>query len=291
VNQADFTSALPFDIVDVFTDVAGQGNPVAVIHDAESVSAERMQKAASWLGLPETVFVRKKRSVDADYAVRIFAPLMELPFAGHPSIGALAAVRMRNAAFAQMRIVKQECSAGLVSMQAAHNSIGFVTPSPAVVRAMNVTEIAGALAAVGIGQKPVAGYISHTGARWVILLFDDHSALATAIPNQNLILEISKHYGASGITIVSPSPDPDAQHELRSFAPAIGVAEDAVCGGGNASAAAAIHVYEGRPCNYVASQGRHLGRHGRVTVCGPLDDARFLVGGASVVVASGMINI
>jgi PhzF family phenazine biosynthesis protein len=133
VNSLDMTSGLLFDIVDVFTDVAGKGNPVAVIHGTDDLSDERMQSAASWLGLPETVFVRTKSNVEADYAVRIFAPLKELPFAGHPSIGALAALRTRSAALAQKRIVKQECPAGLISMQVTDSSISFVTPGPAVV--------------------------------------------------------------------------------------------------------------------------------------------------------------
>ena len=70
-----------FKQVDVFTSVALKGNPVAVILDGEGLSAEKMQAIANWTNLSETTFVTPATDAAADYAVRIFTPKSELPFA------------------------------------------------------------------------------------------------------------------------------------------------------------------------------------------------------------------
>ena len=63
------------------------GNPVAVVLDAEDLSTEEMQRFAHWTNLSETTFVLPPRDPSADYRVRIFTPVAELPFAGHPTLG------------------------------------------------------------------------------------------------------------------------------------------------------------------------------------------------------------
>ncbi|MDP9418511.1 MAG: PhzF family phenazine biosynthesis isomerase, partial [Actinomycetota bacterium] len=77
---------LRYEIVDVFTERAFAGNPLAVVLDGESLTAEQMQALAREFNLSETAF--PLASHDVDYALRIFTPQVELPFAGHPSVGA-----------------------------------------------------------------------------------------------------------------------------------------------------------------------------------------------------------
>ena len=71
----------------VFTDVPLQGNQVAVFEDAEGLTAELMQRVARELNLSETVFVLPATGDDHDAHIRIFTPVVELPFAGHPVLG------------------------------------------------------------------------------------------------------------------------------------------------------------------------------------------------------------
>ncbi len=79
----------PFKQVDVFTAVALKGNPVAVILDAQGLSAEQMQAIANWTNLSETTFVSPATDASADYSVRIFTPKSELPCrASYPGHGA-----------------------------------------------------------------------------------------------------------------------------------------------------------------------------------------------------------
>jgi PhzF family phenazine biosynthesis protein len=290
--------ARPFDIVDVFTTEVGRGNPVAVVHDAHGLDADRMQRIAHWFGLPETVFVLGDDDPHADYSVRIFAPICELPFAGHPSIGAAAAMLARGRKPMRDATWIQRCPGGLVKLVMTGDLqdplISFETPAPSRVRPLGHDDLACALRSLGLTTSPAEAAIAFAGATWIILRFDDPAAVAAAAPNLADVLPLSKRLGVSGITIFGPSADQGARIEVRSFAPAIGVAEDAVCGGGNACVAAtlAASAREGAAAlRYVASQGRHLGRAGRVHVEGPFDDRRFRVGGHSRLAATGMLNL
>jgi trans-2,3-dihydro-3-hydroxyanthranilate isomerase len=86
---------LPFYQVDVFTDRPFAGNPLAVFPEAEGLTAVQMQAIASEMNLSETTFVLPPEA-DGDARVRIFTPALELPFAGHPSVGtACELVRLR----------------------------------------------------------------------------------------------------------------------------------------------------------------------------------------------------
>ena len=73
--------------VDVFGATPYAGNPVAVVLDGEGLTTEQMQRFAHWTNLSETTFVLEPSAPEADYRVRIFTPVAELPFAGHPTLG------------------------------------------------------------------------------------------------------------------------------------------------------------------------------------------------------------
>lgn len=79
-------------VVDAFTRKPLSGNPVAVFLDADDIPPEQMQAVARELNLSETTFVLRPRHPDADYRIRIFTPVNELPFAGHPLLGTAIAL-------------------------------------------------------------------------------------------------------------------------------------------------------------------------------------------------------
>ncbi|MEU4687343.1 PhzF family phenazine biosynthesis protein [Actinoplanes sp. NPDC023714] len=108
-------STVAYEIVDVFTDRPFAGNPLAVVFDAASLATDQMQTIAREFNLAETIFVLPPRSADATYRVRIFTTETELPFAGHPSVGA-AVTLMRRGVFPAGRVV-QECGAGLLPIE------------------------------------------------------------------------------------------------------------------------------------------------------------------------------
>ena len=101
-----------FQQVDVFSAKACMGNPVCVFLESDGLSTDDMQKIARWTNLSETTFVSP--SSKADYKVRIFTPLNELPFAGHPTLG--TAWALRKAGMLKKDNFIQECAFGLVNI-------------------------------------------------------------------------------------------------------------------------------------------------------------------------------
>jgi trans-2,3-dihydro-3-hydroxyanthranilate isomerase len=78
---------LPYHLLDVFTDRAFGGNPLAVFTEGRGISESQMQAIARELNLSETTFVLPPRDPKNDYQVRIFTPTYEMPMAGHPTVG------------------------------------------------------------------------------------------------------------------------------------------------------------------------------------------------------------
>ena len=83
--------------VDVFTDRAFGGNPLAVVLDAEGLTTAQMQAVATEFNYSETTFVLPPREAGHDVHVRIFTPTTEIPFAGHPNVGTAFVLATRAA--------------------------------------------------------------------------------------------------------------------------------------------------------------------------------------------------
>jgi trans-2,3-dihydro-3-hydroxyanthranilate isomerase len=107
-------STVAYEIVDVFTDRPFAGNPLAVVFGAHALAGDQMQALAREFNLSETVFVLPPMS-GATYRARIFTPQTELPFAGHPSVGA-AVTSVRRGLAAPGRLI-QECGAGALPIE------------------------------------------------------------------------------------------------------------------------------------------------------------------------------
>ncbi len=107
-----------FQTLDVFTETALAGNPLAVVLDAEGLDDARMQAVAAEFNLSETVFVFEPRNAINTARIRIFTPKRELPFAGHPTIGTAALIAQRRAgdllAAQDLRIVLEESVGDIV---------------------------------------------------------------------------------------------------------------------------------------------------------------------------------
>jgi PhzF family phenazine biosynthesis protein len=115
---------LPFKQVDVFMKVPFKGNPVTVVLKADGLSTEQMQQIANWTNLPETTFVVPATDASADYHVRIFTPIAELPFAGHPTIGTAHALLEAGLIEAKNGALVQQCGAGLVKLNVTRGQDG-----------------------------------------------------------------------------------------------------------------------------------------------------------------------
>ncbi|MCS0543467.1 PhzF family phenazine biosynthesis protein, partial [Aeromonas veronii] len=160
---------VPFQQVDVFTEIPFKGNPVAVILDGNELSTEQMQTIANWTNLSETTFVCKPTDPQADYRLRIFTPNSELPFAGHPTIGsALAVIQQGIKPKTKGRLV-QECGSGLVTIFIDENKLFLTLPEPKInsVPSADINRLANALGVHSNSVKAIATI--DVGAVWITL--------------------------------------------------------------------------------------------------------------------------
>ncbi|MEV4758984.1 PhzF family phenazine biosynthesis protein [Micromonospora sp. NPDC049559] len=145
-------SVLPYEIVDVFTDRPFTGNPLAVVFGAEALATEQLQALAGEFNLSETVFVLPPTQPGATYRARIFTPDRELPFAGHPSVGA-AVTAGRRAGRGPGEVV-QECGAGLLPIEVFEGRAVLTGGEPTVGPELDPEPL---LAAAGLSTADLAG--------------------------------------------------------------------------------------------------------------------------------------
>jgi PhzF family phenazine biosynthesis protein len=273
----------PLRQVDVFTTTAYHGNPVAVVLDGSDLSTEQMQRCAHWMNLSETTFVLPPSDESADYRVRIFTPVVELPFAGHPTLGTCHAWLETGGSPKATDAIVQECAAGLVAVRRTDGGLAFAAPP--LVRSGPVDDdvVAHIADLLGLAVADIvdAQWVDN-GPGWVAVLLADAAAVLAVRP-QPIDLDIG---------VVGPYPPGSASaFEVRGFFPKDGAAvEDPVTGSLNASLAGWL-IDSGRAqAPYVASQGTALGRSGRVHVT--QDDAgQIWVGGGTVTCISGEVEL
>lgn len=280
---------LAFLIVDVFTDRPFLGNPVAVILDADALDAGAMQRIARWTNLSETTFVLRPTAPDADYALRIFTPERELPFAGHPTLGSARAVLETGRATARDGLLLQQCPAGpvRVHVEPCGTRLAFEVP-PSRTLPVRDADAAAIGRALGLaGPAPPFDAID-VGPVWLTGELADAQAVLGLRPDLRAIEAISRRLGATGVTVHAPdrSRRTGADVAVRSFAPAAGAPEDPVCGSGNACVALQRRA-AGRPDGYVAAQGEAIGRSGRIAIRFRGDSIE--VGGSTVVCVRGTL--
>ena len=145
---------LDYEVVDVFTETPFSGNPLAVVLGADALDTAALQAIANEFALSETAFPMAPDKAGADYRLRIFSPVLELPFAGHPSVGA-AWVLARRGLLAPGPAV-QSCGAGLLTLQVSPDG-GPVTLTGGAPSYGLPREAAGLLTAIGLTTKDLAG--------------------------------------------------------------------------------------------------------------------------------------
>jgi trans-2,3-dihydro-3-hydroxyanthranilate isomerase len=271
-------------IADVFTDEPLAGNPVAVFTDGRDLSEVDMQAIARETNLSETVFVLPATTDDADVRIRIFTPAVELPFAGHPTLGAAFVL----GGPLQKIVIRLETGAGVVpvTLEREGATITFGRMEQPVPRWESVPDPAPIFAALGVEGSglPVERYDLGPGHVYVELdspavvqgLSPDIAALAAATPD-----------GVNCFAHVDGN-----RWKTRMFAPNHGVVEDPATG--SAAGPLAIHLARHGRLPFgeeiEISQGAEINRPSTLyaTVDGEGDRIdRVEVGGSAVLVARG----
>lgn len=271
-----------FQLVDVFNEGVFSGNPLAVVFDADDLSTADMQRITQWLNLSETAFMLSPRDTEADYRVRIFTLNRELPFAGHPTLGACHAW-LSAGGVARGADIVQECGAGLVPIRQAGDTLAFAAPPllrTGPVEEAKIHELAQFLR-IERG-KIIDAEWADNGPGWVAVLLGSAAEVLALEP-------AAAHPGGLDLGVVGayPAGDPVA-FELRAFFSDQGaIREDPVTGSLNASVAQWL-LRSGRArAPYTAAQGTRLGRTGRVFITQDSQGAVW-VGGRTATLFSGI---
>ena len=271
-----------FSQLNVFSADPYGGNPLAVVHDAEGLDTESMQRFAQWTNLSETTFLLAPSEPTADYRVRIFTPTQELPFAGHPTLGSCHAWLESGGAPSRTEEIVQECGAGLVRLRRVEAGLAFAAPP--LRRSGPVDEdllhrVAGML---DLDRTTIvdASWLVN-GPPWIGVLLEDAEAVLAVRPGVvDAEIGIAGFYPAGSAESI----------EVRAFFPVGGsTAEDPVTGSLNAALAQWL-IGSGRlTAPYVARQGTVLQRSGRVHITATDDE--IWVGGATMTCIAGSVEL
>ncbi|MEQ1724676.1 MAG: PhzF family phenazine biosynthesis protein [Sphingopyxis sp.] len=289
--QTSLQTSRPFAQVDVFTARGLYGNPVAVVLDGSGLDDATMQRFANWTNLSETTFVLPARVGGADYHLRIFTPRVELPFAGHPTLGSAYAMLEAGLATPHDGKLIQQCAVGLVEIAVADDwrtsSLSFRLPPHSMVAAPEAEAL---IAAIGAPSPLVrAPAVVDVGPRWVIAQIASTAELLALTPGLAALAAYDRRHATTGQTLFSD--DGAGGIVVRSFAPTDGIAEDPVCGSGN-GAVAAYRLEHGLAAlgdAYAASQGTAIGRDGTIHVRYAADGIH--IGGRCVTVVTGQCRL
>jgi trans-2,3-dihydro-3-hydroxyanthranilate isomerase len=275
-------------VADVFTDTPLEGNQLAVFTDARELPEETLQRLAREMNLSETVFVYPAEG-EGHARIRIFTPVSELPFAGHPVLGTAFVL----AAPLQLPEIRLETGVGVVPVRLERDEQGRIVfgrmsqPIPTVRPFASGDEL---LAALGVGgsELPLELYESGLGNVYVMLASEE--AVAAVEPDLGAIARIM------GAVHTNCTAGSGRRWKTRMFAPGDGVPEDPATG--SAAGPLACHLARHGRIEFgeeiEISQGAEIGRPSTLYACvegTPEQIEKVEVSGSAVVVARGEFRL
>lgn len=281
-------------VVDVFTNQKYTGNQLAVVFHDGQLSPESMQKIARETNYSETTFVQEPRLADGSWAVRIFTPNEELPFAGHPTLGTAWVLREFADPSRPSHVVLQlKCGATPVRFDAATATGWLTAPNPefgerldaasyAPVAGLDPADLHPALPAVAITIGPTFAFLPLRNVEALsraCFRLERFESLVDVNPPRALFLFAGD--SASGF-------------RARMLATPMGITEDPATGSANAALAAYLLRYD-RPTdgqlNVRVEQGVEMGRPSVLLLAATrcANSARIEVGGQVVLTMRGEI--
>lgn len=304
--------SLKFHQADVFTDEPFGGNPVAILPDAQGLADEELQKIAREMNLSETVFVVPPTDPKASAKVRIFTPMQEIPFAGHPILGTFYILgKLKRLPLTEpITSLFYECNIGVFPIELhVHKGqilrVVMTQPKPEFLGKVDspdsLLEIAKALGmdkrAIADAKFPVE--VVSTGLPVIIVPVRTLTAVRSIVPNPTAITELCRRHGANGIMVFTTvTVDEFSTVHTRMFASPIGILEDPATGSGSGALGAYL-VHNGVvevaiTTEIIAEQGYEMDRPSRIIIQVESDDdmiQEVKVGGEVVTVIEGTITL
>ena len=184
--------------VDVFTDTPFLGNPVAVVLEADDLDTDQMQRIARWTNLSETTFVQTATDAAADYRLRIFTPMAELPFAGHPTLGSAHALLQAGRVTPRAGRLVQQCAAGLVPIRVDPDTSRLWLSMPSARFAPVADEDQRLLERIVGGSFASPARLVDVGPRWIVAAYGSTQTLLEVTPDLQTLSAISERLHATG---------------------------------------------------------------------------------------------
>ena len=302
--------ALKFYTLDVFTDRRFGGNPLAVVLDADVLSSEQMQSIAREFNLSETVFVLASERPAHSAKMRIFTPMSEVPFAGHPTIGTAALLAELKSPFhngEQDALVVLEQGIGTVRVGArtrpgAAAFAEFDAPKlPAEAGVLPPNDVL----AAGLGLIPSEiGFENHkplcfaAGNTFAFVPISSIEAIRRARVNGAHWERAFEQQGVVGVYLYTRQCEHtnNAFHS-RMFAPQVGIPEDPATGSAAVGLTGIVHHFDRLPDGThkrIVEQGYEIGRPSEIVLTlvvegGKLTSVR--IGGSAVRVSEGTLQV
>ncbi len=296
-----------FQTLDVFTETALAGNPLAVVLDAEGLDDARMQAIAAEFNLSETVFVFEPRDAVNSARVRIFTPKRELPFAGHPTVGAAALIAHRRAsdllAAQDLRIVLEEPIGDVVCVARRRKgqALAAYFELPKLPQRLEDKPPATVQIAASLGlELQDIGFDGHepsvfsAGAPFLFVPVRSLDAIGRATPG---IMPWATKDGPATFVYTREIEREGSAYHARMFASAWGVYEDPATGSAVAAFAGVVQAFE-RPRDgesmLTIEQGFEMGRPSLIALGLVIENGALVsatIGGSVVIVSSGSLDL
>ncbi len=271
---------------DVFTPTPTLGNALAVVVDGDGLSAQAMQRLAAWTNLAETTFILPPTDPRADYRLRIFTPIREMLFAGHPTLGSCAAWLHCGGKPKLAANVRQECGIGIVEIDLGNPALpAFIAP-PTRIRPLSDENLKAICGELNIPSEKILHTAELDNGPVFQVLQLDSAESVLALDSSRVRWPQFKSIGFIG---AHPS-GAECQYEVRHLAPSSGMSEDPITGSLNSALAHWLQAAGRLPQAVTVAQGTSIGRHGRVAI-DPVDQRNVKIGGQTHILIEGEITL
>jgi trans-2,3-dihydro-3-hydroxyanthranilate isomerase len=290
-----------YHVLDVFTNRPLAGNQLAVVTDTDDLDSVAMQSIAREFNLAETVFVLPPEHTSHRARLRIFTPMIEMPFAGHPTIGTAVLLGHLDGITGETQMILGE-AIGPVACVVKPGSARFKVPGTATFRG-EPASIDTVATALGLDVADI-GYHAHrvtmagVGLPFTFVPVADRATLARIAVNTAVWEDAFGKDGFSSALVYAPDAEGQGHHwRARMFAPLEGIPEDPATGSAAAAFTAVIAAFDS-PADgthrFVIEQGFEMGRPSLIGLtmamrAGECEAAH--IDGEAVIIADGFLHV
>lgn len=302
--------ARPYAILDVFTETPLEGNPLAVVLEAEGINSSDMQRIAREFNLSETVFVLPPENPAHTAKLRIFTPTKELPFAGHPTVGSavylakrtlgeisepsdIALLLEENIGLVRTGVLVQPGKTGHATFTLPSKPT-FVSPTTSrvlIAEALSLHE-----EDIGFGKHKPAVYSA--GNPFALVPLNSLDAVRHAKPDLRVWEKAFSTGDAHDAYVYCQGGETgNTSFHARMFGPFDGMPEDPATGSAVAAFAGAIMDFE-KPEDghqtYIIEQGYEMGRPSNIMLELDVEDGDLFaarIGGSAIIVSEGKLYL